>query len=360
MPGYFRNVDKTNPIPEQITRPSCAIRRPPLAVCRVPSAESRPMQILMITINDPAGTAIAFTRAINKYTDHTCRLITKEIRYNFMFEKDLHLPRLDEDGWGEVERLLTTSDVFYFHMTADEHMALGPFRPVNYMKGKLIVHHHHGHPDFRGNPEKYQQKYRALGRRNLLVSTPDLLKLLPGAVWQPNLVPIDDPIYTPMEDKPEVPVVISHSPTKKDLKNTDEFLQTVDRVRRESDVPVELRLIEKTPHRECLRLKRESHVLFDHMHGYFGVSSLEGLSQGVCVIAGLDDWNRRHLEDFAGTSDLPWVHAVPPDLKNVLATLINEPIRRRDLGASSRNFMQAHWRPEKVVEHLTIAIEEAI
>lgn len=122
------------------------------------------MRILMIAINDPAGTAIEFTKAINKHTEHTCRLITKEIRYNFMFEKDLHLPWLDKGGWDEVEELLRTSDVFHFHMTADVHIELGPFRPIDYMKDKIIVHHHHGHPDFCGNSEKYLRKYKARGR----------------------------------------------------------------------------------------------------------------------------------------------------------------------------------------------------
>jgi hypothetical protein len=175
------------------------------------------MRILMIAINDPAGTAIEFTKAINRYTGHTCRLITKEIRYNFMFEKDLHLPWLDSEGWEEVEDLLRNSDVFHFHMTADEYIELGVFKPVDFLKGKMIVHHHHGHPDFRGNTQKYREKYKHLGRQNLLVSTPDLLKLLPEAIWLPNLVPIHDPLYMPVEDKPEAPVIISHSPTRKDL-----------------------------------------------------------------------------------------------------------------------------------------------
>ena len=213
------------------------------------------MNILMIVINDPAGTAIEFTKAINKYTEHTCRLITKEIRYNFMFEKDLHLPSLDADGWEEVEGLLRLSDVFHFHMTADEHIEIGAFKPIDYLKGKMIVHHHHGHPDFRENPQKYQKKYKRLGRQNILVSTPDLLKLLPHARWQPNLVPIDDPLYTPLEDKPETPVIICHSPTRKDLKNTDELIHAVKKFKKKSAVPIELQLIENTPHKACLLLK---------------------------------------------------------------------------------------------------------
>ncbi len=309
------------------------------------------MRILMIAINDPAGTAIEFTKAINKHTEHTCRLITKEIRYNFMFEKDLHLPWLDQDGWDEVADLLRTSDVFHFHMTADEHIELGTLKPVDYMNGKIIVHHHHGHPDFRGNPEKYRRKYKALGRRNLLVSTPDLLKLMPEARWQPNLVPVHDPLYTPLEDKPEVPVIICHSPTRKDLKNTADFIQAVDEVKLEAKAPIELRLIENTPHKECLRLKREAHVLFDHLQGYYGVSSLEGLSQGLCVVAGLDEWNQKHIKAFTGAEKLPWVIAGYDTIFPVLKEVIDAGELKHH-ASYSRSFMLQHWAEQRVVERL--------
>ena len=307
------------------------------------------MRILMIAINDPAGTAIEFTKAINAYTEHSCRLITKEIRYNFMFEKDLHLPWLDEAGWAEVEELLKTSDVFHFHMTADEDIELGPFRPRDFMKGKIIVHHHHGHPDFRSNPEKYRQKYRERGRKNLLVSTPDLLKLLPEARWQPNLVPVNDPLYTPLENKPEEPIIICHSPTRKDLKNTDEFLDAMDKLIKSSPMPVEMRLIENTPHKECLRMKRESHILFDHLQGYYGVTSLEALSQGLCVIAGLDDWNTRYIHEYFGIINIPWVNCSKYAItETILKLLPEEP--RRSIADASRKFMTDFWN-DKFLAH---------
>lgn len=310
------------------------------------------MRILMIAINDPAGTAIEFTKAINKYSNHTCRLITKEIRYNFMFEKDIHLPWLDETGWEEVEELLRTSDVFHFHMTADEDIDLGPFRLRDYMLNKIVVHHHHGHPDFRGNPEKYRQKYRTLKRTNLLVSTPDLLKLLPEATWQPNLVPVDDFLYTPVKNKLDAPIIICHSPTRKDLKNTKEFLDAVNALKKESQIPIELQLIENKPHKECLRLKRKSHILFDHLQGYFGVSSLEGLCQGLCVIAGIDSWNRQHIEEFAETDRLPWVKAQISNLRSTLQQLIHAPERIIKIGAVSHRFMMDKWHSEKVISRL--------
>lgn len=308
------------------------------------------MNILMIAINDPAGTAIAFSKAINQYTEHNCRLITKESRYNHLFEKDLHLPWLDNDGLNEVEQLLKDSDIFHFHMTADEKIEMGPFRPVDYLKGKIIVHHHHGHPDFRSNPGKYRKKYIELGRRHLLVSTPDLLKLLPEATWQPNLVPINDPLYIPIKGKPEEPIIICQSPTRKDLKNTDEFILAVNEIKRASNLPVELRLIENTPHNECLHLKRESHILFDHLQGYYGVSSLEGLSQGLCVIAGLDDWNVHHIKGFTQSDRLPWIIAKNQDqLNSQIERLAADSSLRKEIGNNSRRFIETCWSEPQVV-----------
>lgn len=270
-----------------------------------------------------------------------------------MFEKDLHLPWLDQEGWDEVETLLKTTDVFHFHMTADEFIELGPFRPVDYMRGKVIVHHHHGHPDFRGNPEKYRQKYRERERRNLLVSTPDLLKRLSEAKWQPNLVPIDDPLYMPLRNKPKKPVIISHSPTQKELKNTAQLLQAVNELKMNSSVPIELRLIENIPHKECLRLKRESHILFDHLQGYFGVSSLEGLSHGLCVIAGLDEWNIQCVREFTGVDRVPWVVVRnEAQLTTCIRKLVLDRELRRDLETRSRGFMTTCWTEQHVIKAL--------
>ena len=305
----------------------------------------------MIAINDPAGTAIAFTKAINKYTEHTCRLITKEIRYNFMFEKDLHLPWLDEEGWGEVEHLLKACDVFHFHMTADEHIELGDFRPLDYLKGKAVIHHHHGHPDFRGNPEKYRKKYRRLNRK-AVVSTPDLLKLLPEASWQPNLVPINDPDYLPVKENGGAEIQVCHAPTRKDLKNTAEFLSVMEGL--EEKVPnLSCHLIENTSHRECLRIKQQCQIHFDHMQGYFGVSSLESLSQGKPVIAGLDEWNQSHIREMTGSSMLPWVIVQnTEELERSIERLVADPGMRGQVGDQSRVFMDAYWNERVMVNRL--------
>ncbi len=311
------------------------------------------MRILMITENDPAGTAILFAKAVNALTEHTCRLVTTQTRYHHFFEKDLHLPLLDDAGLAALEGLLRDSDVFHFHLLADENYALGRFRPRDYMAGKLLVHHHHGHPDFREHPEKYREKYRRLGRKKLLVSTPDLLRKLPEAMWLPNLVPLDDPLYQPLPVNGGGPMVVSHSPTRKDLKNTDELAAVVGRLRERRPGSVDLDLIDDVRHRECLRRKQHSHVVFDHMQGYYGVSSLEGLSQGKPTIAGLDAWNQATIKEVFGCESLPWVTARDANaLEATLEGLAEDPDARKAIGHASRVFMERHWNERFITERL--------
>ncbi len=312
------------------------------------------MNILMIAINDPAGTAIAFTKAINRYTEHTCRLITKEIRYNFMYDKDLHLPRLDENGWSEVEQLLKTSDIFHFHMTADENLALGQFKVSEHIKGKQIVHHHHGHPDFRSNPNKYRTKYQALKRKNLIVSTPDLLNLLPEARWVPNLIPLNDHLYLPQNVPVNGKVIIGQSPTRQDLKNTSDLSEVMGQLRLKISKPeLGLDVITNTNHKECLKKKRDCHIIFDHMQGYYGVSSLESLSQGKPVIAGLDDWNVRCIEEFTGADEVPWIVARNQhELINEIEKLAVDHDLRAHAGKKSRKFMESYWNESDVLKVL--------
>jgi len=312
------------------------------------------MNILMIAVNDPAGTGIAFCKAINRLGRHRCRIVTLETRYTHAWEKDLHVPDLDAAGLAELERLLRTSDVFHFHMTADENLRLGPFVPADYLRGKAVVHHEHGHHEFRGDPERFRAKYRALGRRNLLVSTPDLLRLMPEARWQPNLVHEREAAYAPSARVWDGPLLVAHSPTRKDLKNTDDLLAVAAELQREG-VALRLDLIDDVPHAECLARKREAHVLFDHMQGYYGVSSLEGLSQGLAVIAGLDEWNRNHVAEFAGVAvgDLPWVPARSrAELAAALRGLAADRDRCRAIGAAARRFMEQSWSEAKVAGRL--------
>jgi hypothetical protein len=266
-----------------------------------------------------------------------------ENRYRAGWPRDLHIPAMT--SFEEIGSLLREADVFHFHMTADENLPVGPYRPRDFLRGKKVVHHHHGEPAFRSNPQAFADRELSRGRR-ALVSTPDLWRMYPRATWIPNCVPIHEGPYLPLAHRNGHNggrFVVGHSPTRRDLKNTAEFLGAC------ADLPgVTPLVIENLPHEECLRLKRRCDLFFDHMQGYYGISSLEALAQGVPTIAGLDDWNVRCLRDFAGGEMLPWivVHG-GEELRAALASG-----RREDLSARSRVFMERHWTEARIASML--------
>tara|TARA_B100001964_G_C13872963_1_gene439560 strand:- start:250 stop:543 length:294 start_codon:yes stop_codon:yes gene_type:complete len=96
------------------------------------------------------------------------------------------------------------------------------------------------------------------------------------------------------------------------------------------------------------------------MQGYFGVSSLEALSQGVPTIAGLDEWNIDHLRDFAGRDDLPWVIARDEsELEGVVEDLISSSTLRMRIGNQSRQWMEESWGEGPIAEKLCQVYEGA-
>jgi glycosyltransferase involved in cell wall biosynthesis len=311
------------------------------------------MNILMITDNDPAGMGIAFTNAINRFSEHSCRLITTAEKYGFDYEKDIHIPDIKDDEFGEVEQLLKDVDIIHFHVLRDENSNLGPLVIRDYIKGKKIIHHHHGHPHFRANPDYYREKHLRL-KRKVLVSTPDLLKLVPEASWLPNLVPLENPLLKPQPCEVNGKVVIGQAPTRKELKNTKELVAIVTELQcRKTSPALELKIFERLRHKQCLGEKNKCHIIFDHMQGYYGVSSLESLSQGKPVIAGLDAWNELNIKEFTGCEELPWVLARNGvELEARLKALVSKAEFRDRIGQRSRTFMENHWTEQYVLELL--------
>lgn len=318
------------------------------------------MNILMLTANDPAGMGIAFCRAINRHTSHTCRLITTETRYNFEFEKDIHIPDWGDRSYEEIEALLNNADILHFHILSDESMKIGPLGVQDYIHGKRILHHHHGHPFFKENPHLYREKYKRL-QRKAIVSTPDLLMLLPEAQWIPNLVPIHDPLYLPLR-KEEIAdgfVKVGHSPTRRDLKKTDLFERVMDRTMQRHP-GVEKVIISNTLHQRCLELKKACDIFFDQLGPSYGVSSLEALSQGLPTLARLDDQNLEEIRRFTGTPTLPWVNVKDEDeLERGIEGMVVDRELRKERGSASRQFMENHWREEQILERL-IGVYESL
>ena len=105
----------------------------------------------------------------------------------------------------------------------------------------------------------------------------------------------------------------------------------------------------------ALRHKRNMHVVFDHMQGYYGLSSLEGLSMGKPTIAGLSDYCVKAISDFfcVEGSSLPWLRVLTSEeLETTLVSFLTDEARRLELGRQSRKFMEAVWSDKAIGRRL--------
>lgn len=325
------------------------------------------MLIVHVTNTDPAGSVINFVRAMNAHTPHTARLISTQMIPQFDFPKDI----LDQyDGGDEVVALLEKADVIHFHKVNEDFSfnleLMRGIRTINlkdFVGGKKLVYHIHGAPFERNQPQETANDYIARGA-TVLASTPDLEEIYRGfgvnVRYFPNVVPINDVRYMPRAT--DAPLTASDGETKKYcvfqsgthsiLKNTHVIREVMDKLSKELPVFFLHTSPENIQTQDfALRHKRIAHVVFDHIEGYYGLSSLEALSMGKPTIAGLSDYTISAICNFFGidASQIPWLVARSADqIESVIRECITNEVYRRDTGKLSRKFMKEVWSDANV------------
>ncbi len=336
------------------------------------------MKILHVTTTDPAGAVFNWCRAINEHTEHTARLMATAVAPGFEFPQDMTIPFYDEGQ--EFEALLRDADVIHFHKIDERwDIVLHPrgqektIRLADYVAGKKVVYQMHGHPAERGNPEEHAKMYADKpADRPVLVVTPDLEEIYRPFLgervrYMPNCVPVRDARYMPratdeLHNGVKVgkvwPVsMVVQTVTNTLLKNTNLIKRVCERLQ-DSGVPVFFFQVGPNPLKtqaEALGFMRQGHIVFDHVEGYYGLSSLQGLSMGKPTIAGLSDYCVRRIKETFEVDHVPWLIAREEEhLGRLIRHLDEDPAWRRDVGEVSRRFMLEAWSDRAVAARLPL------
>lgn len=330
------------------------------------------MKIVHVTNTDPAGAVYNLIRAINEHTPHRARLVNTQAMPGFEFPRDV----MDIfDGGDEADALLRDADVIHFHKVDDNFtielpLESGPrlLHLADYTKGKKVVHHIHGTPAERGNVREMAETYKNIGRP-LLCATPDLAEaykpFYDRAEFFPNCVPINDVRYLPRATDASLTAsngkdkrfCVFQSATHSILKNIHVIRDVMERLAKELPVfflhtsPESIQTQDMT-----LRHKRIAHIVFDHIEGYYGLSSLEGLSMGKPTVAGLSRETIDAIKKFFGLqadTDLPWLVArTEAEVEDKIRSMLINEEARLAVGAASRKFMQEVWSDAAVARRL--------
>jgi glycosyltransferase involved in cell wall biosynthesis len=210
--------------------------------------------------------------------------------------------------------------------------------------GKKVAIHYHG-SEVRGKGPRFFHRFADA----LFVSTPDLLKDVPGAVWIPN------PIFT--EDYKQhysSGVIIAHAPTDRELKGTQYLIDAFEEIHKQFPTTT-LDLIEGVPYKEALERYRKSTLLVDSLvMGIYGMVALECMAMRVPVMGYIGDCTK---DKIITSGFLPIWYTTKETLKQDIITVLSTPksIMQQQV-EEGHEYVRLVHNPQRCVELIVKAL----
>lgn len=181
----------------------------------------------------------------------------------------------------------------------------------------------------------------------LLVSTPNLLELVPNAIVSPQVIDIDYwKTSCPPSSKNDGIIRVLHAPSYRITKGTHLIIDAIERIKCKG-VPIKLVLVESLSHDRIKEIYEVCDIGIDQLLiGWYGKFSVEFMALGKPVVCYINPEYAKY------SSDLPIVNANVNTLEQVLEDLINNPDLRSELGRKSRDYVLKHHDVERVVDQL--------
>lgn len=180
-----------------------------------------------------------------------------------------------------------------------------------------------------------------------LVSTPNLLQLVPNATISPQVIDLKYWNTNTQQFSREDDIVrILHAPSLRITKGTQIIVDTIERIKRKG-YRIELVLVENMPHDRIKEVYETCDIGIDQLLiGWYGKFSVEIMALGKPVICYISHEYDKYRPD------LPIVNANEKSLEQVLEDLIINPDLRRELGNKSCEYVSQYHDVEKVVDQL--------
>ncbi len=318
----------------------------------------RPLRILHSPV-DIAGGASALSAGLRELGCTSTVLVFSD--QAFGRRADINLRRGDGGGrralvtrlpkqFAALAWALPRFDVFHFHFG----LTLVPKRinlPVLRALRKGIVYHYWG-SDIRGRrPDEVAYLRQADAA---IVGSFHVRRRAPRGAWpEYHVVPpgIRLADWEPRIREPDRIVRIAHAPSKRAVKGTEAVLAAVATLRAEG-APVELDLIEGTPHAEARRRYEEADVIVDQLRiGWHGLFAIESMALGKPVVCHLEAEARAETEDAWGIR-CPIVSATEDTLAARLRELVAEPARLPELGRDGRAYVEQVHAHDRVARRV--------
>lgn len=336
---------------------------------------------------DTGGMCSMYSHAINKYTEHTCRVaVTQDTRG---CDTDIVL---DRQMWSEpdnidpkdklemIRDLANKCDVMIFNaalmpgVASSKHQTASDTFDVkwediywnDYIDKKKCFAFFLGANSLRSNYKYYVDLHKEKGW-SIITCQPDIYvevkKLYDRVYYVPILVNNDLPRYK-VDIKKTKEIIAIHSPTHRMIKNTAEFLRVCRRLSRENS-DFRVNLIENYGFNDSINIKRHAHIGFDQMQAsssncviptsdYYCLSSVENAALGLVNLVSLSDGAIEIVKAGINCDRLEWeiVHN-EDELYKTMKKYAQDRDLLFDKRIKSYKWHHKYWSDEKLISKLT-------
>jgi glycosyltransferase involved in cell wall biosynthesis len=237
-------------------------------------------------------------------------------------------------------RLAPRTDIFHFYFGLTLIPKRAQFPLLRALRKKSVFHYLGS--DIRGK----SRAELAFGKRAdaEIVGSYDAIRWVPdGRVIPPGL---DLREFTPRAPSDNPRPLVVHAPSNREKKGTQHVIDACARL------PVELDIVEGVPHEEARARYARADIVVDQLNaGWHGVFALEAMALGKPVVTHLKpDVVEKSAAGFGVR--VPIVAATAETLVDALRPLVDDPARRRELGAESRAYVEQVHDIDHVADRL--------
>lgn len=233
-----------------------------------------------------------------------------------------------------------------------------------YLHKPMVFHNHGG--SMLLSPYDQIKFIKKQNKNFIYIACSPLTKaIIHDSKWLPNIVPLQDELYMPPLRKSYNGTLTScqkiFSTSVKPWKGTDVLIDTVERLKAWFKYDMDFQLISDIPVRKCLKLTQRKHICIDNItQGFVGMCGWEGLAQGQVVIARLDPIVMREYNKF-GNGKCPIMNVSGMDeLAWMLRKFYHDRKFLKKKSIESREWMEEHYKPERIVNMYLKVYKEAI
>lgn len=264
-----------------------------------------------------------------------------EYNLDFYYPTKLPFPLRFIEKMFNFRRISNNYDVFHFHYSSI--IPFGMDIPIwKIQKKKVIIHHHGSDIRNKGEPRMYEKF-----ADKIIVSTPDLLKWSPNAVWVPNPISIEDFSYVGNENKDKSEEInVIHASSNRAKKGTEYVIKAIDMLKTEG-YKINLTLIEHMPNNKAIEYYKKADIVIDQLLiGWYGMFAMECMALGKPVCSYISE----DMESYMPFN--PIINTSPENIVENLRILAENGSYRKEAGYKSRKYIKEMHDANKIAKKI--------